>query len=767
MNNNTPPSSQAALRRMLVVLAVVVGVVIYAYGWQVTDIDIEETQDATRQASVQRALRELFAPDIFDQETTSVFADADFLMNCSDNPPAAPEPTELPYIIVSPTCGESGDVVTVEGFNFEPGSPAALRWLPPTGQSRPLDLLGSESNLIDIDLTGRFTAQVEVPSIRGSADTLHRIEAEARMAVGAPELSNTTRLVIEKMIETIFLALMATTVAVPISVALSFLAAHNLMPQVRIPLGSALVGFILLPVGWILGGLLLGPIGQTGVNWGKELWMGIIGPVVAIATYGFGAQAINQIKLKNGALLRIRSTVMSLLLLVLVVFTVGAIGGLGIWIGIQLENASDSLRDATDTLATIAAVLVGALGNFVGTLGRLVELSMTVIAGVAGAFLLAWNGMEFSVTPLKYVGSAASHLLGGILGLLGGALLMTLTALAATQGALLALLSPLVAGLLGSSVIALVYRRAIHLMAEPNRIKMDRILHNGLLLLGEIAAYIWLVQHLRTQVGFPPWFAIILGMIITVPLFIWLYRSLTTEAIIALIGASVVFIITYNTLDLTRGIVNGRLPAALDWLRFDLLGTEIVVTEFMRDSALIGAVLGGIACLLAGVNTPFPTGSVIYNATRTILNALRSIEPLIMGIVFVIWVGIGPFAGVLALTLHSIASLGKLYSEQIESIDPGPIEAILATGANRLQMIVYAVVPQIVPPYIAFTMYRWDINVRMSTIIGFVGGGGIGFLLQQQINLLRYRDAGVAVLAIAIVVSVLDYASAYIRERLI
>jgi phosphonate transport system permease protein len=122
---------------------------------------------------------------------------------------------------------------------------------------------------------------------------------------------------------------------------------------------------------------------------------------------------------------------------------------------------------------------------------------------------------------------------------------------------------------------------------------------------------------------------------------------------------------------------------------------------------------------------------------------------------------------VLALTLHSIASLGKLYSEQVESIDAGPIEAVQATGANRLQTIIYGVVPQIVPPYIAFTMYRWDINVRMSTIIGFVGGGGIGFLLQQQINLLQYKEAGVAVLAIAIVVSVLDYTSAWMRERII
>jgi phosphonate transport system permease protein len=157
----------------------------------------------------------------------------------------------------------------------------------------------------------------------------------------------------------------------------------------------------------------------------------------------------------------------------------------------------------------------------------------------------------------------------------------------------------------------------------------------------------------------------------------------------------------------------------------------------------------------------------VYYLTRTILNILRSIEPLIMAIVFVVWVGLGPFAGVLALAIYSVAALGKLYSEAVESIDPGPIEAITATGANRLQTIVYAVIPQIVPPYVAFTVYRWDINVRMSTIIGFVGGGGIGFLLQQWIRLLMYEEAGAAVWAIAIVVWALDYASAIVREKIV
>ncbi len=204
--------------------------------------------------------------------------------------------------------------------------------------------------------------------------------------------------------------------------------------------------------------------------------------------------------------------------------------------------------------------------------------------------------------------------------------------------------------------------------------------------------------------------------------------------------------------------------------------TAIQVKEKMLETiflALMATTLGVVLAVpvsfLAARNlmARHPVGAVIYYVVRLILNILRAIEPLIWAIIFAVWVGIGPYAGVLALTLHSIAALGKLYSEAIESIDPGPIEAVTATGATRLQTIVYAVIPQVIPPFIAFTIYRWDINVRMSTVIGFVGGGGIGFLLIQWINLLQYRQAATAVWAIAIVVSIMDYLSAIIRERVV
>jgi phosphonate transport system permease protein len=158
---------------------------------------------------------------------------------------------------------------------------------------------------------------------------------------------------------------------------------------------------------------------------------------------------------------------------------------------------------------------------------------------------------------------------------------------------------------------------------------------------------------------------------------------------------------------------------------------------------------------------------LIYYLTRTVLNIIRAIEPLIWAIIAVVWVGLGPFAGIIALTIHSIAALGKLYSEAIEAIDPGPIEAVQATGASRLQTIMFAVVPQMIAPFVSFSIYRWDINVRMSTIIGLVGGGGVGFILIQYIRLLDYRAAGIAVWFIAITVAVLDYVSAEIRQRFV
>lgn len=159
-------------------------------------------------------------------------------------------------------------------------------------------------------------------------------------------------------------------------------------------------------------------------------------------------------------------------------------------------------------------------------------------------------------------------------------------------------------------------------------------------------------------------------------------------------------------------------------------------------------------------------GNIIYLTLRTLLNVTRSIEALIWAIIFSVWVGIGPFAGMLALMIHSIASLAKQYSEMVESVEDGPIEGIRSTGANKIQTIWYAIVPQVILPYISFTVYRWDINVRMATVIGLVGGGGIGTMLIQYQGQAMWPEVGCIILVIATVVWLLDQASAHLRQAL-
>lgn len=159
-------------------------------------------------------------------------------------------------------------------------------------------------------------------------------------------------------------------------------------------------------------------------------------------------------------------------------------------------------------------------------------------------------------------------------------------------------------------------------------------------------------------------------------------------------------------------------------------------------------------------------GMAVYTLLRGFFNVTRSIEPIIWAIIFSIWVGFGPFAGMLALMVQSVASLTKQYSEYVESVDEGPIEGIRATGANTVQTVWYAIVPQVVLPYISYTIYRWDTNVRMATIIGFVGGGGIGRMLIEYQLQAQWPQVGCIIVVIAFVVWLMDAFSAYVREAI-
>ena len=195
---------------------------------------------------------------------------------------------------------------------------------------------------------------------------------------------------------------------------------------------------------------------------------------------------------------------------------------------------------------------------------------------------------------------------------------------------------------------------------------------------------------------------------------------------------------------------------------------NIMVTIFMALLATtMGSIIAAPFSFLAARNVTGRSapGTAVYYLVRSAFNLTRAYEPLVLATVLALWVGFGSFAGVLALTIVTVASLGKLFSEAVENIDPGPVEAVTATGALPAQVVQFAVVPQIVPDFISYIIYHWDINVRISTILGFVGGGGIGYYLSQRISVLEYGKAGTAIAAIVAVVWAMDFLSAEIRKR--
>jgi phosphonate ABC transporter permease subunit PhnE len=195
----------------------------------------------------------------------------------------------------------------------------------------------------------------------------------------------------------------------------------------------------------------------------------------------------------------------------------------------------------------------------------------------------------------------------------------------------------------------------------------------------------------------------------------------------------------------------------------------MIVTIFMAIVATAFAFVIALPLSFLGarnVMTGNPLTSAVYAAVRVLFTIIRSIDILIVCIVGVVLFQIGNGAGVFAIAFHNVGVMGKLYSEAIEGIDPGPIEAITATGANRFQVIWTAVLPQIVNPYVSLTIYRLDTNVRLAPVIGLVGAGGIGVLLFQYMNLLHYHEAGALIFLIVVTVAVMDFVSAQVRKRL-
>ena len=179
----------------------------------------------------------------------------------------------------------------------------------------------------------------------------------------------------------------------------------------------------------------------------------------------------------------------------------------------------------------------------------------------------------------------------------------------------------------------------------------------------------------------------------------------------------------------------------------------------------IGAVLAVPVVVLASRNLTL--SAWVYYAARGVMNLIRTIPELLYAAILVAAVGFGPFPGVLALSVFSLGIVAKLTSESVEAIDPGPLEALVAAGATRLETIRYAVVPQVLPLYVSYVLYVFEINVRVSTVLGVVGAGGIGQSLMTALSLFQYRNAATIVLVTFVMVVVIDAVGARLRARLV
>jgi phosphonate ABC transporter permease subunit PhnE len=544
-NNN----GRSPLRTPLIILVLVL---LYAYGMQVTQIDLQEPLEPQRQENLIGLIREFAHPDFFNYENTTRSTNISLRMPCPEEIKGSQVTFEGRQVVLTPNCAtNTQDLLTLTGQNFQANVQGAVFWYP-IGANTPRRVAD-----IRADREGNFTVQFTMPDIR-PAEEAHRLEVVEvldRRLVGASE---TTMEALDKILETVLMALMASTVGTLLAIPISFMAARNLMADVKLPLAAVMIAVLLAPLA----------------------------------------------------------------------------GGLGWWLVQQAMNAS-GLSGVVLGLAGL-----GFVGNFIQVIFDLLVIVLPLLVGFILALIAASFGAGYGQELVMRLEAGVAKGITAVLAVLGTAVFILI---------------------LGYVLIGINFLGLIEFAPET----------------------------LRQQLAVLLWPALILGVI--------------------------------------AALLSLRYPA----------------------------------------KRQYPIGMAIYTTTRGTLNILRSIEPLMMGFVFVVWVGLGPFAGILALMLHSIADLGKLFSEEVENINEGPREAITATGANSIQTIAYAVIPQVTPHYIAYIFYRWDINVRLSTIIGFVGGGGIGFVLQRFLNQLQYTRASVMVIAIALVVTILDYVSSRIRRRII
>lgn len=792
-----PPDDKGRRRRrrtLRLIIGLLAGFVVYAFAFSATDVRLDEIQSETRRVQLFRILRALAKPDLVTYDTEDEIISVPFFIPCPSTPPAPVAAGTGPSITVTPTCAAPGETVKVVGNGFEPGETVSLEFVPKSDFDITLPL-----GRFEADPDGRIETEFEVPD--RIADEPQAVQAIVKVPVG----SWTNRVEVWTDSNGNGIQDPKRLPQVPGAVA----AAQTLiLPDfpLRSPGGVALVddnGNARQFLSWegpfeaangAAAGLTAQDVGPNPFTLEPGRSMRMVGngsleeaswegPVAA----EFGSVAVEQLPGRKAPIgVFVDEVGIDQAPAVEVVGPPGeSVRG---W-KLVFYDGEDGTQYKSVVLADQIDLSPRISDNAKNTWDKIIETVMLALLATTVGLLLA--------VPLSFF--AARNLMRDIATPLVN---LSLTLLALPVGVIVgtqfsrwmrALATPLsttaVLTLIAALVIPYLMIRALRLalpeVDEGPPSPWERIGRAALLVGVGLALLLelYLVSRFLIQAGEAA--RTVLGPFRFLGEFVQKVGEIlevATPVLSALFGAGVLanlagrlgyFLRTHlprravDALDFPLSaaawaVVGVGIGAAIEWF-----GQFRNPTATFWIPAGLGALYGLALAARALRTESVGIGLTIYYIARTVFNALRSVEPLVMVIVFVVWVGIGPFAGALALALHTTAALAKLYSEQVESISPGPIEAIRATGATRMQTIVYAVVPQIVPPYISFTMYRWDINVRMSTIIGFAGGGGIGFLLQQNINLLQYRAAAAQMLAIAIVVASMDYVSSRLRERVV
>jgi phosphonate transport system permease protein len=224
-----------------------------------------------------------------------------------------------------------------------------------------------------------------------------------------------------------------------------------------------------------------------------------------------------------------------------------------------------------------------------------------------------------------------------------------------------------------------------------------------------------------------------------------------------------------SALRLWRGV-----PWMADFLRrmfppdLSVLQSAVVGAMQTFQIAVVGTTVAALLALPLGfLSARNVVSKPIFYPARALLNFFRSIDTMVYALFFVAAVGLGPFPGVLAVVTYTTMTLAKLYSEAIEGIEPGPVDAIAATGADRLQVLRFGILPQVVPLFASYVLYRLETNIRAATILGFVGAGGIGFYIQTYLRMINYPAAAAVLLVLVAMIMAVDFTSSRLRARIV